>query len=213
VLGLGSGETVPAVKGTIKQVFDQNKGTNSHGDWKLQNIVLTDSAGEIKVKIADRDPIPGNWKGKLVCIECNDGGKGMTGIKAKDDEYRGKVTRILSVTPTAHITLVDANGGQAQQTQQPPVQQQSQPPAQTQQASANQTAPANPPATNGNGSAVSAAATQRSRDYYRVMSAVQTMRQGWDKEHPQALMTDAHFQAACSTVFIQLQRDGVINGH
>ncbi len=219
VLGLGSGEVVPAVKGTIKNVYDQNKGTNSHGDWKLQNLMLTDSTGEIKVKVADRDPIPANWKGRVVCIECNDGGKGLTGIKAKDDEYRGKVSRILSVTPTAHMTLVEP--GQAAQPAQQPAQPAQQQPQAPQQAQAAQTQPApqaaQPPATNGNGNGagkrVTEAATTRARDYYRVMDAVQVMRTSWDANHPHALMTDAHFQAACSTVFIQLQRDGVINGN
>ena len=212
IFGLESGETVPAVKGTIKNVYDQSKGTNAHGDWKLQNIVVADGTGEIKVKLADRDPIPLAWKGKQALIECNDGGKGLTGIKAKDDDYRGKVSRILSVTASAHVNLVDGQAGPPVQQAPPALQPPAQAPARTPAPSAPQQSAASQNHGNGHGSKVAQAAAERARDYYRVMEAVETMREAWATKHPQAVMTDAHFQAACSTVFIQLQRDGVING-
>jgi Tfp pilus tip-associated adhesin PilY1 len=119
VFGLGSGETVPAVKGTVASVFDQNKGTNAHGDWKLQNIIVRDGTGEIKVKLADRDPIPGNWRGRVVCIECNDGGKGLTASRPRTTIPRQGQSD-SERTGSAHLTLVDQATGTQQAAQTPP---------------------------------------------------------------------------------------------
>jgi hypothetical protein len=214
VLGLQSGETVPSVRGRITRVWDRKTGTNSTGDWAIQNLLLKDDSGaEIKVKVTDRDAIPGTWKGKLVYIACNEGKHGLTGIKAKDDDYGGKVNRILSVTPTAAIELADASQSTPppeQQTQPPPPQQQQQQPKNG-NGSGSGNAPTAPPTTAAE--KISTAAHVRARDYYRVMEAAHAMRLAWDKAHPEHQMTPDHFQGACSTLYIQLQRDGVINGN
>lgn len=227
ILTLDSGETVPAVRGRLKAVYDQNKGVSKRLDadgkpipWRLQNVVLVDDTGEIKVKLDDRDAVPMTWKGAAVLISCNEGQRGLTGMKAKNDEYRGKVSRILHVTGSAHMELVDGRTVQTappENATTPPQGVQASGPSSTppppQNAPQGQSGAQHAPSTQGNGNTVSNAAVLRARDYYRVMKAVQTMREGWDKEHTAAKMTDAHFQAACSTVYIQLQRDGVINGN
>lgn len=214
---LGDGETVPSVKGRLVVVYDRKTGTNAKGDWSLQNAELQDDTGKIKVQFSGREAMPPNLKNQWVCIQCNDGGKGLTGIKASDDTYRNQTTRILRVTPSAHIELVD---GQPTAAAPAPTPRQEAP--QPSPATNTQPTPAPTPSAppeNGNGHAseqanrVSIAALARARDYYRVMAEVYQVRVAWDAKHPDAPMTADHFQAAVSTVYIQLERDGVINGN
>jgi hypothetical protein len=222
VLALGAGETIPSVKGRVLEVFDRNSGTISKGprageSWAIQNLRISDGTGEIKIMVKDReDALPKSYKGRELVLSCNDGNKGLTGLKAQDDEYRGKVERIIAVTKSAHIELADGAAAQnAPSIAAPAAAPNTQPPAPAPaQSQAAPQSPANTPPTNGDvpTNPVSAAAHRRSQDYYRVMCQVYTVRTAWDKAHPEHTMTDDHFQAACSTVFIQLQRDGIING-
>lgn len=113
VLLMEPGEIVTATKGKLKSVFERNTGTNEHGDWSLQNLVITDGAAEIKVKVGDRDAIPQAWKGKLIYLNSINGEKGITGLKIKSDTYKGTTSKILSATPTAEIGLEDGSAAPA----------------------------------------------------------------------------------------------------
>lgn len=94
---------IPAFRGTIKAVFDHYTGVSEHGPWAMQNIIVESGGGEIKVKLKDREKMPVAWKGKAVVFQAYSGKKGMSGIKAADDTYKGKTSRILSVTGSAVI--------------------------------------------------------------------------------------------------------------
>ena len=102
VFGMDHDDTVDAVCGTVTELFPRKNGTNSNGEWSLQNLKLKDQTGEIQIQLKDRDALPQNFKGKAIIIHCNQGQKGKTGLKAKNDNYKGP-QRIISVTPTAHI--------------------------------------------------------------------------------------------------------------
>lgn len=206
-------EVVPSVRGILKSVFKPNAGTNDHGPWSIQNVMLKDSSGEIKVSLRNRDEIPLTAKGQAILIECNDGDKGKTGVYAEDDDYRGKVERIIKVTGSAKIEI---GNGATETTQTPPP---PSPPTGTGPTGA--ATPPKPQTTtpqtqtngNGHGDSLRNAAKRLARDYYRTMEAVLEMRIAWDKENPHATMTDTHYQAACASVFIQLSRDGLVNGN
>jgi hypothetical protein len=219
-----AGENVPCCRGQITDVTKQLAGGEGEKAWRFQKLTIRDDSGEIKVKIWDREAYPVTIKGQIVTLTCKDGEKGLSGVKAKEDEYRGATSTILNVTPSGIIEL--GNGQPAPQAA--PVSQ----PAQTatppqngsataaQQAPASpaaQQAPASPPAQNGNGHAatdlLNTTALAVSRDYYRVMDAVQTMRLGWDAKHPDHKMSPDHFQSAVATVFIHCDKRGLINGH
>jgi hypothetical protein len=110
VLQMEPGETVTATKGKLKSVFERNTGTNEHGDWSIQNVILADGELEIKVKVCDRETaIPSAWKGKLIYLTSVNGDKGITGLKVKEDTYKGKTSKILSATKTAEIGLQDGS--------------------------------------------------------------------------------------------------------
>lgn len=108
------GETVTATKGKLKAVFERNTGTNEHGNWSIQNVIISDGDVEMKVKVCDRESaIPSAWKGKLIYLTSLNGDKGITGLKVKEDTYKGKTSKILSATKTAEIGLQDAEADAA----------------------------------------------------------------------------------------------------
>lgn len=110
VLQMEPGETVTATKGKLKAIFERNTGTNEHGDWSIQNVILADGEVEMKVKVCDRDAaIPSAWKGKLIYLTSVNGEKGITGLKVKEDTYKDKTSKILSATKTAEIGLQDVS--------------------------------------------------------------------------------------------------------
>jgi hypothetical protein len=108
-------ETVLAVRGTVKRVWDRNEGTGDNGDWSVQNVVISDGKKELKVAVWNHDPIPVKWKGKEVLIECSKSEKhGWVGVKTEDNEHKGKITRQLKVTKAGEINLAserDEGGG------------------------------------------------------------------------------------------------------
>ncbi len=108
---LGKDEAVPSIRGRVVNIYARNAGTNVHGEYSLQNLTIRDETGEATIKLKDRPELPLTTKGKVIFIFSKQGDKGLTGLKVKDDEYpkgSGKVTRIVSVTPTATIQESDA---------------------------------------------------------------------------------------------------------
>ncbi|MDE2020578.1 MAG: hypothetical protein KGJ13_09610 [Patescibacteria group bacterium] len=107
---------VHAFRGTIKQLFKRKTGESDRGPWSFENMVVSDGRAEIKVILKDRDPLDPILKGKVVYLLSSQTSKGWHGVKAKDDEYDGKVKRILWVTGAAEIvpgTEYEARGAQA----------------------------------------------------------------------------------------------------
>ncbi len=117
-----AGQEVLAIRGTIVKVDKRSDGANEHGPWSLQRATLQDPDGKtIKIKFQNLSD-QAHWLGKEVLLQCikNDTGK-FTGVRIKDDTYKGVTTRMLWVTPSADIGLaaVDADGNRrpAQQQQ------------------------------------------------------------------------------------------------
>lgn len=107
---MSDGEQISAVRGTVKNLYKRNEGTNNHGAWSMQNLVITGDGVEMKVVIKDRPALPQSLLKQTLLIQSNMGEKGMSGIKASDNEYpknSGKITREIYVTPSAHLILPD----------------------------------------------------------------------------------------------------------
>jgi hypothetical protein len=107
VLQRGKGELVPSIQGKVTFVSDLFSGTNASGEWRLQNLGLSDGLTEIKIKITDREMIPADWKGRQVALLCKEGAKGLTGLRVEEDSYKGHTRKILKVTPSAIIQLAE----------------------------------------------------------------------------------------------------------
>lgn len=98
------GEVIGSIAGKIKKVWEYKTGSGDHGEWSFQNIELVDGRDSIKVVLKDREELNDrDWTGVQVIISSTEGKKGWNGVKAKDDEYKGKTTRIAWVTGSADI--------------------------------------------------------------------------------------------------------------
>jgi len=117
------GTKLEAIRGTIKKVYPIKTGTNSHGNWSMQNLLFFDNTGEITIVLKDRAELTKEWADCVVLITAGEHGKKPTGIEAEDNEYNDVVTRRIKVTPSATIE----DGREIADTQQQPTQQQQRP--------------------------------------------------------------------------------------
>ena len=225
VFGMDHDDTVDAVCGTVKDLFPHKAGNNSNGSWSLQNLTLVDQTGEIKIQVKDRDALPSNMKGRAIIIHCNQGQKGKTGLKAKDDNYKGVSSRIVSVTPTAHIieysdeaVMALANGGTPPAAAPAPAPRQTAPapapfgtPPPRQNTPAPAPAPRPAPAVNGNGNGhhapnVKVELNKLANLYLHCMAAADYIEGQRETDLP-----DEHYQAMVHSLFIQATRDHLHN--
>lgn len=201
-------DTVDSVVAQVIDIHKRHSGTNANGEWSLQNLLIRDATGEIKVQLKDREDFPTAFKNRVVCFECNQGPKGKTGLKAKDDEYKGKKSRILSVTPTAQIDLHEQATPAT-----PPPQQTQRPPA----APPTQTAPQHqspPQQTNGNGNGhtgrdVRKVLNKLANLYLHCYEAGDYVYRTVNEMHGPDSMNADQFQACVSSLFIAAQREGL----
>jgi hypothetical protein len=110
------GEPIMAVRGVLTKVYPPFEGDNDNGHWSFQKAMFKDKTGTAQVKFKDQ-PDRRHYQGKEVLLQCIKTEKGsFTGVKVKDDEYQGKTTRLIWVTPSADIGLAEegANGAAAQ---------------------------------------------------------------------------------------------------
>jgi hypothetical protein len=108
--GAVDGQQVLAFKGRIKAVYQQTTGTNDHGDYKIQNILVEDGKNELKVKLDGRDAIPKTAVGQTFYAVATKSEKhGWVGTKFGSETYKGKTTPVLKVTQSAELQI----GGEA----------------------------------------------------------------------------------------------------
>lgn len=217
-LAYDKGEIIPSVRGKLTALYDRNSGTNDRGEWSIQNAELTDATGKIKLKITDRDALPKEWKGREVVLSCNDGNKGLTGLKADDDTYKGKTSKIIKVTPSAHIDLAQADSAHENSGEPEPESDRSNgfrpesngirtsPNGIREKSNGSQKTP--------NGSHFDVARvritlSQAANLYLHSMLAASYVRDTYESVTGQP-MCDEHFQATCASLFIKADREGLL---
>lgn len=99
------GEIIPCVKGRIRDVWKYSTGVSDKGEWKIQNLLIEDETGSIKVFISGRAEIPASTKGEEITIESASTKHGLQGIKVTEEEYQGKKNIQLKITPAASIVI------------------------------------------------------------------------------------------------------------
>ena len=104
-LTLDAGEQLPAIRGKVVKVGKYFQGESAKGPWSFQTITLEDGAVKADVKMKGRDQIPGTVVGKVMFAVANNGERGLTGVRAEEDEYQGKKSRLVLVTPSAEVTF------------------------------------------------------------------------------------------------------------
>lgn len=105
------GDTISAINATIKKIFKAREGTGSNNKpYKFQDIFLEEGDLEVKCTLSGCDTIDAKREGEKIVITCSETKRGLTGIKAKWDDYvpdtapkgyEGQM--IIWVTPSAEI--------------------------------------------------------------------------------------------------------------
>lgn len=110
-------QTLACIAGTVMNIYKPKSGENSNGPWSIQNAVIKGTDGtELTLWIKDREEIPSSAKGRFLILTAKQGDKGLSGLYIMDDEYNGKITRKIKVTPTAELAYQqDGHAPQARQ--------------------------------------------------------------------------------------------------
>jgi hypothetical protein len=109
IKSIKDGSTVDSLSGLVENVYERHAGSKNGKAWSLQNIILKDSAGIVKVLLDGRKECPKSMEGKAVSFSSVNGEKGLTGMFAKDDTYNGKTTRIVKVTSVAAVKVIEGD--------------------------------------------------------------------------------------------------------
>lgn len=110
LLAAVDGQQVLAFTGVVKGVFKPQTGTNSYGEYHLQNVVLMEGKHEIKLKLDGCPPwTDKDMKGKRVTFRATKPNDKWVGIVLKDETYKEKVSRVVKVSAAADLE-VDGNG-------------------------------------------------------------------------------------------------------
>jgi len=104
-LKMDPGEQLPAIRGKVIKVGKYFSDESAKRPWSFQTLVIEDGGTKADVKFKGRDQIALDAVGKVAFIVANNGERGLTGVRVEDDEYNGKVTRIVLVTPSAELTF------------------------------------------------------------------------------------------------------------
>lgn len=131
---LADGALVGEFVGTVTSLYKSFSGKNDRGEWSKRGAKMKDAAGgEIEVVFWNRE-VPDSWKGQTLSLKSVKGEKGTHGVTVLDDEYNGKTTRKLKVTPVADVSFME--GSAPRQSAPATQQQQSSAPATTSRQSA-----------------------------------------------------------------------------
>lgn len=114
---LEPGEVIPSFRATIKKLykFESKPDSKNPGQtWSYQFAVLAEGGDEIKCSFKNQPEFGREWEGAVIVVSCNQGDRGMTGIKRDIDDYDKKnIKPMISVTATAKIDEERGGANQA----------------------------------------------------------------------------------------------------
>lgn len=99
------GEIVPSFSGLVSKVYEQKRGTSEHGDWQLQNFIVTYGESEITVTHGDEDDYS-SMEGKRYTFESTETKHGLQGIKRDIRTVNGKRYEGVKLTGSCKIKLL-----------------------------------------------------------------------------------------------------------
>lgn len=92
------GDELASVSGMLENVWERKTGTGKKGPWSIQNLMLKDATGSIKVTLFGRKECPKSMEGKQVeLLNC----------LVDDNTYNGKTTRTVKVTEDSNVKTLD----------------------------------------------------------------------------------------------------------
>lgn len=99
-------EPIPSFTGRITKVYEQKSDTGEYGPWWLQNLVVQDETGEVKVTWGGEDPFEQSAEGKTWSFECSETKHGLKGVSWEVRTKNGKTYESVKVTPSAKIKVL-----------------------------------------------------------------------------------------------------------
>ena len=123
MLELPAKTKVPAISAIIERVSGKKSGGSGDKTWSVQNVVIKDDSGKVKVSIWGHPEIPGPSAGQWLFITPGMSDKyGSFGVQTEinewqDEEGNTKSELQLKVSAKASVKV----GPASQQTEQPPV--------------------------------------------------------------------------------------------
>ena len=123
---MGDKEVVPAVLGTVKNVYDRKCGTGQKGEWSVQSFMLGMQGGDIRVSAWNR-PDLSYLTGQRVEICCHASNRGNTGVYVEVSDYKGQTRKGLRITGSAEIVTLQEGQVDSRQGYIPPQPQQQAP--------------------------------------------------------------------------------------
>ncbi|HEX9595464.1 MAG TPA: hypothetical protein VF982_01180 [Anaerolineales bacterium] len=109
---------VPAVAGTITQIFPVKSGTSQYGPWTIQSVMLTDGQQTVELKLFDHAQLPPDMIGQSVMVLSGQGKQGPAGLIWQQDTRNWqpgqpvKVQLVLKGKTGATVTLAGQSQGQ-----------------------------------------------------------------------------------------------------
>lgn len=97
-----NGAALASVSGMLENVWERKTGVTRGRPWSIQNLMLKDATGAIKVTVFGRKEFPKNMEGKKVEFRS---------VLVDDNTHNGKTTRTVKVTEDSTAKLID-NGQQ-----------------------------------------------------------------------------------------------------
>lgn len=102
------GMVLPRVEGVLVTLYDQKTGEKDGKPWAMQNGVIEDDTGGMKIVFSGHDAISLLMKGQRIQLEAFTSKQhGLVGIKVKENTWKEKTTKEIWVTGTAKILFPD----------------------------------------------------------------------------------------------------------
>ena len=110
-------QPLACIEGTLTALYGRKTGTNSQGEWSIQNGEIAADGIKYPIFIKDRDELPSGLKNEKIRISSYSGQKGISGLYVMDDSHNGTTTRKIKITPTANIEQVAVSSPSSPQPQ------------------------------------------------------------------------------------------------
>lgn len=205
---LENGQQIPALKGTVKKVFDQLTGEGNYGIWWLQSFIMTDEhATEIKCTWSGEDTV-NNLEGKTILIESGRDKKDqLAGIKKEIKTKGTKRYETVKLDDRCKIQSENGKPGSSGEPSQDEVYDESDGPGWPE---APENAPQSPPTHPLNDSGVTEARKHLMQSANLLNLCVSAVNNAVAPHVPEIAQSPEFFQAQVATLFIEASRAGFV---
>ena len=201
-----------AFRGEIKRVYDYKQGEGQRGPWSLQAVLISDKGKEVRVVFSGRNQyasseIEGT---ELFAKAKKTKSGGFSGLKVKISEWKGEQKKELFVYDSADVSFGDEDKGSAiiDHVTEPTTDVVS--PDVTSETT-NETATFEQFEKDEDSiGGVKKALTKSANMMLVCLDATLYVKSQYEGKH-ETKMTDEHFQAICSSLFINADKRGLIN--